>query len=54
MNSGRLVLEIGKERSELGKGDAIAFTADVPHAYVNPASEECWMNLVMTYRGTGG
>ncbi|MGO8999792.1 MAG: rhodanese-like domain-containing protein [Polyangiaceae bacterium] len=54
VNSGRLVLEIGKERSELGKGDAIAFAADVPHAYVNPASEECWMNLVMTYRGTGG
>ncbi len=48
---GRLVLEIGKERYELARGDAIAFTADVPHAYVNPASEECWMNLVMTYPG---
>lgn len=47
--SGRLVLEIGKERHELGKGDAIVFVADVPHAYVNPSSEECWMNLVMTY-----
>lgn len=49
VTSGRLVLEIGKERHELGKGDAIVFVADVPHAYVNPASEECWMNLVMTY-----
>ncbi len=51
VTSGRLVLELGKERYELGKGDAIAFTADVPHAYVNPAGEECWMNLVMTYPG---
>jgi rhodanese-related sulfurtransferase/transcriptional regulator with XRE-family HTH domain len=51
VTSGRLVLELGKERYELDKGDAIAFTADVPHAYVNPSSEECWMNLVMTYRG---
>lgn len=50
VTGGRLVLEIGAERYELAKGDAIAFTADVPHAYVNPASEECWMNLVMTYR----
>jgi rhodanese-related sulfurtransferase/transcriptional regulator with XRE-family HTH domain len=51
VTSGRLVLELGKERHELGKGDAIAFTADVPHSYVNPGSEECWMNLVMTYAG---
>jgi rhodanese-related sulfurtransferase/transcriptional regulator with XRE-family HTH domain len=49
VTAGRLVLELGKERHELAKGDAIAFTADVPHSYVNPASEECWMNLVMTY-----
>ncbi len=51
VTAGRLVLELGKERIELGKGDAVAFTADVPHAYVNPATEECWMNLVMTYPG---
>jgi rhodanese-related sulfurtransferase/transcriptional regulator with XRE-family HTH domain len=49
VTAGRLVLELGKERFELGKGDAIAFTADVPHAYLNPATEECWMTLVMTY-----
>jgi rhodanese-related sulfurtransferase/transcriptional regulator with XRE-family HTH domain len=49
VTTGRLVLEIGKERHELGKGDAIVFAADVPHAYVNPASDECWMNLVMSY-----
>jgi rhodanese-related sulfurtransferase/transcriptional regulator with XRE-family HTH domain len=46
---GRLVLEFGKERFELAKGDAIVFVADVPHTYVNPGGEECWMNLVMTY-----
>ena len=51
VTSGRLILEIGGQRHELAKGDAIAFTADVPHSYVNPASEECWMNLVMTYPG---
>jgi rhodanese-related sulfurtransferase/transcriptional regulator with XRE-family HTH domain len=49
VTSGRLVLEIGKDRFELDKGDAIAFMADVPHAYVNPSNVECWMNLVMTY-----
>jgi rhodanese-related sulfurtransferase/transcriptional regulator with XRE-family HTH domain len=51
VTAGRLVLEVGKDRHELAKGDAIAFTADVPHSYVNPASEECWMCLVMTYPG---
>jgi rhodanese-related sulfurtransferase/transcriptional regulator with XRE-family HTH domain len=51
VTAGRLVLEIGKERFELAKGDAIAFTADAPHSYVNPSSDECWMSLVMTYAG---
>jgi rhodanese-related sulfurtransferase/transcriptional regulator with XRE-family HTH domain len=51
VTSGRLVLEIGKERYDLARGDAIAFTADVAHSYVNPSSEECWMTLVMTYPG---
>lgn len=49
VTSGRLHLEIGEARYELSSGDAIVFTADVPHAYVNPTSEECWMSLVMTY-----
>jgi rhodanese-related sulfurtransferase/transcriptional regulator with XRE-family HTH domain len=53
VTSGRLVLEIGSERHELAKGDAIAFAADTPHAYVNLAGEECWMTLAMTYRGHG-
>jgi rhodanese-related sulfurtransferase/transcriptional regulator with XRE-family HTH domain len=49
VTSGRLVLEVGGDRHELAKGDAIAFTADVPHSYANLSSEDCWMNLVMTY-----
>jgi len=48
--SGRLELEIGTERFELGKGDAIVFSADVAHSYVNPDKDECKMYLVMTYR----
>jgi len=49
VTAGRLVLDIGEETFELAKGDAIEFVADVPHSYVNPGSEDCWMNLVMTY-----
>jgi rhodanese-related sulfurtransferase/transcriptional regulator with XRE-family HTH domain len=49
VTAGKLMLEVGKESFELGKGDAIVFSADVAHSYRNPASEECWMNLVMTY-----
>ncbi len=46
---GRLDLEVGAERFELMAGDAIVFSADVPHAYVNPGNSECRMYLVMTY-----
>lgn len=49
VTAGRLELTCGGDRWELGKGDAIVFTADKPHAYVNPGREECWMYLVMTY-----
>jgi rhodanese-related sulfurtransferase/transcriptional regulator with XRE-family HTH domain len=49
VTAGRLELEVDGVRHELGKGDAIAFTADVPHAYVNPGAEDCSMYLVMTY-----
>jgi len=49
VTAGRLTLDIGEETFELAKGDAIEFIADVPHSYVNPGSDECWMNLVMTY-----
>lgn len=53
VTAGRLVLHVGRsgaaKQYELAKGDAIVFTADVPHAYVNPSKDECWMYLVMTY-----
>jgi transcriptional regulator with XRE-family HTH domain len=50
VTSGRLELKVGETTYQLAKGDAILFTADVPHSYVNPGSEDCWMYLVMTYR----
>jgi rhodanese-related sulfurtransferase/transcriptional regulator with XRE-family HTH domain len=46
---GRVVIEFGGTSHELSEGDAIVFGADVPHTYRNPASEECWMHLVMSY-----
>ena len=49
VSRGRLEVHAGGECFELAQGDAIVFSADVPHAYVNPGSEECWMYLVMTY-----
>jgi len=49
VNAGRLDLEVGDERHELAEGDAILFAADVPHVYINPGHQECWMHLVMTY-----
>jgi rhodanese-related sulfurtransferase/transcriptional regulator with XRE-family HTH domain len=52
VTAGRLVLEIDKQSYELAKGDAIVFSADVPHSYINPSGEDCWINLVMTYRTT--
>lgn len=52
--SGRLELRVGSEVFLLEKGDAVLFTADVPHVYTNPDGEECWMHLVMSYTETQG
>ena len=49
VTSGRLELHVGAQLFELERGDAVVFIADVPHSYVNPGNEECWMYLVMTY-----
>jgi len=49
VTSGRLELTIGSEQFQLAKGDAIVFSADTPHSYVNPGNEDCVMYLVMTY-----
>lgn len=51
--TGRLELDVGGEHFELAKGDAIEFAADVPHSYVNPGHEDCWVYLVMTYTREG-
>lgn len=49
--SGRLELVVGNETVHLEKGDAVNFSADQPHGYVNRSAEECWMYLVMNYAG---
>jgi len=51
VTQGALELSVGGERHRLGKGDAIVFTADVPHSYVNPGTTPTIMYLVMTYAG---
>jgi transcriptional regulator with XRE-family HTH domain len=47
--SGLLELTVGKDRHQLGTGDAILFDADVVHAYYNPGPRPTTMYLVMTY-----
>jgi len=49
VTAGRLELHVGGLYYDLERGDAIVFIADVPHAYVNPGKDECWIYLVMTY-----
>jgi transcriptional regulator with XRE-family HTH domain len=51
---GRLDLDVADKHFELATGDAIVFAADVPHAYVNPSNDECWLYLVMTYTNRAG
>jgi rhodanese-related sulfurtransferase/transcriptional regulator with XRE-family HTH domain len=52
--AGRLELTVGTEHFTLTKGDAILFSADVPHSYENPDRDECWLYLVMTYGRRAG
>lgn len=54
VSSGRLELTVGTEHFTLTKGDAILFSADVPHSYENPDRDECWLYLVMTYGRRAG
>lgn len=49
--SGRLELKIGNETLQLARGDAVNFSADQPHSYINASGEECWIYLVMNYAG---
>ncbi len=49
VTAGTLELHIGREVRTLRAGDAVVFTADVAHSYVNVGRDECWMYLVMSY-----
>lgn len=46
---GQLRLHVGNEAFELGAGDSIAFAADRPHAYENPAASEARYHNVIVY-----
>jgi quercetin dioxygenase-like cupin family protein len=47
--SGGLRMHVDEEAYELGAGDSIAFAADRPHAYENPASSEARYHNVIVY-----
>jgi transcriptional regulator with XRE-family HTH domain len=47
--SGGLRMHVDDETYELGAGDSIAFAADRPHAYENPASAEARYHNVIVY-----
>lgn len=49
VTAGQLELRIGRDVRLLGPGDVVVFAADVPHSYVNPGKDECWMYLVVNY-----
>lgn len=47
--SGVCRMRVGDESFELGPGDSIAFAADKPHAYENPASGEARYHNAIVY-----
>jgi transcriptional regulator with XRE-family HTH domain len=47
--SGQLRMHVHDEVYELGAGDSIAFAADRPHSYENPAGAEARYHNVITY-----
>jgi transcriptional regulator with XRE-family HTH domain len=47
--TGHLKMHVGDETHELGPGDAIAFSADRPHIYENPAGTEARYHNVIVY-----
>jgi quercetin dioxygenase-like cupin family protein len=42
-------MHVGDETHELSAGDAIAFPADRPHSYENPAGSEARYHNVIVY-----
>jgi transcriptional regulator with XRE-family HTH domain len=49
VSAGALEVSVNETVYRLKAGDAIMFTADVPHTYNNPGSVEAVVYLVMTY-----
>lgn len=49
--SGKLELKVANDSFHLEAGDAVNFSADQAHSYINRSAEECWMYLVMNYAG---
>jgi mannose-6-phosphate isomerase-like protein (cupin superfamily) len=47
--TGQLRMHVGAETFELGAGDSVAFAADRPHTYENPASSEARYHNVIVY-----
>lgn len=47
--TGQLRLHVGDEKFELSAGDSVAFAADRPHAYENPAAGESRYHNVIVY-----
>jgi transcriptional regulator with XRE-family HTH domain len=47
--SGQLRMHVREETYELGAGDSIAFAADGPHAYENPAGSEARYHNIIVY-----
>jgi transcriptional regulator with XRE-family HTH domain len=54
VSQGTVEIEVEGTRHALGRGDAIVFEADSPHAYRNAGDDEAVMFLVMTYAETVG
>ena len=49
VSAGAVEIEVEGVAHRLESGDAIVFSADVPHSYRNPGGTEAVMYLVMTY-----
>ena len=50
VQKGRLRVESGADREELGPGDSASYRADVPHALINEARTEALAFLIVIYR----
>lgn len=53
VRSGRLTLEAGGQRLDLGPDDAVAFPGDLPHAYSNPGEANVRFTLTVFEPGVG-